>query len=669
MNAVVKTSNALARQLDTSERTAAGRRRLAKLRIRGKFAVVRLWPGVAVAEHENIERIREAAKMLGLTVAEVDEFGRLLDGSSRLAAEEDFDFVLNLHFKSPKNYGPFSVGALWNPLQFYVEWGFERYWSNQMSHDLLAGTGSGQIADLIASSRGRSAADMMPRLNHTLAAPILIPEARRSYRAFYCGINWQRINGKRGRHDDLLRALDRRGLIDIYGPKEHQGVRVWEGFSGYRGSLPFDGRTVIERVWEAGASLVLSSDAHKDSDIMSNRLFEAMAGGAVVIADDHAFIPGAIGENFIRIPEASAEQQADYIAAALNRFAADPSLALQLASAAQTTLLSDFFLCDQLVGVYEKVVEAKSLRANVLTTSAPTLDIVLQALDRPAATIVDQVANIKARIGDAANIIVLISGTRDAELRMPTAGKAIIVRIGDDYAKRLLDPLRCLQLARDHLKSSKVAFFLGVETVISGDFLTGLAGLNADCPIMRIGYAVNGEHGSDPLASAYMLRSSPGKGKGEAAAAGTYVFDRNWLEEIFWELPFSPAGLFDIAANRGLNVKVYHPTQMLVDVAGYQALLERGFSNVRWRDGESTFINFTRGRGTQSFDSVTLPARPAAELARQTDFANIAGGFKSLPSSERQEILKSLVSTLPMVPRVWRLMRRTRQWIGRREAA
>ncbi|MFC6791833.1 hypothetical protein ACFQE0_20875 [Methylobacterium komagatae] len=79
-------------------------------------------------------------------------------------------------------------------------------------------------------------------------------------------------------------------MIAIYGPDVFQGGRPWEGFKTYRGPIPFDGRSVVKRLNEAGICLALSSKAHQQSGIMSNRLFEGLAAGTVVIANKHPII-------------------------------------------------------------------------------------------------------------------------------------------------------------------------------------------------------------------------------------------------------------------------------------------------------------------------------------------------------------------------------------------
>ena len=52
--------------------------------------------------------------------------GSLLDAPTVRVSLENVDFVLHLHYDTPKLYDAFSFVALWNPLRFYHEWGYER---------------------------------------------------------------------------------------------------------------------------------------------------------------------------------------------------------------------------------------------------------------------------------------------------------------------------------------------------------------------------------------------------------------------------------------------------------------------------------------------------------------------------------------------------------------
>jgi hypothetical protein len=130
----------------------------------------------------------------------------------------------------------------------------------------------------------------MPTLFHSVPGPYPDPTIDAQSKLFYIGINWERINGDRGRYHDLLTLLDEEGLIQIFGPEVFLGIKPWEGYKSYSGEIPFDGKSVIEKINAAGICLALSSAAHQRSGIMSNRLFEGLAAGAVIIANRHPFI-------------------------------------------------------------------------------------------------------------------------------------------------------------------------------------------------------------------------------------------------------------------------------------------------------------------------------------------------------------------------------------------
>src|SRR2546425_3747923 len=101
----------------------------------GRFAVVKLWPEIKAAEDECIARLKITAASLNLECVEIHADGRLLDKPDTTITKQDVDFVLHLHFDTPKFYDAFSLVALWNPLAFYHEWGYARCSRNLLSHD------------------------------------------------------------------------------------------------------------------------------------------------------------------------------------------------------------------------------------------------------------------------------------------------------------------------------------------------------------------------------------------------------------------------------------------------------------------------------------------------------------------------------------------------------
>ena len=91
--------------------------------LKGVFAIVKMWPNLKAAEDECIARIKAAASALGLSCIEILEDGRIL-GSDRFVKRTDVDFAIHLHYSVPKSYDAFSFVALWNPVDFYHEWGY-----------------------------------------------------------------------------------------------------------------------------------------------------------------------------------------------------------------------------------------------------------------------------------------------------------------------------------------------------------------------------------------------------------------------------------------------------------------------------------------------------------------------------------------------------------------
>ena len=232
----------------------------------GRVAVIKLWPELKTAEDECIERLKATARSMGLECIVVDSFARPLEASKVQLTESDVDFVLSLHFDTPKCYDIFSFVALWNPLQFFHEWGYRRCTRNLLTHDDFLSCSSPCADDHVRRAVANDATREGPALHlyHSLSEPIL-PPTTGDGKLFYVGINWERVSGKADRHGSLLKMLDRSGRLRIYGPEKFQGVDVWRGYKSYCGSIPFDGVSVIHEIHKCGVALVLSSEAHRQA--------------------------------------------------------------------------------------------------------------------------------------------------------------------------------------------------------------------------------------------------------------------------------------------------------------------------------------------------------------------------------------------------------------------
>ena len=327
----------------------------------GRFAVVKPWPDVQAAEDENIARLQITARSMGLECIVVDPEGVCLDEPERRVTGRDVDFVINLHFETPKAYDAFSFVALWNPLRFFKDWGYRRYSKNLLTHDDFLSCSSTwadhHVGRMIADQPGR----LPPAFNlyHSLSEPILEPALGHG-KVFYAGINWDKLGKKKGRHQDLLLLLDKAGILRIHGPRIFNNVNVWEGYNCYVGPIPFDGVSMIQAISEAGIALVFSSDAHKESELMSNRLFESLAAGAIIICDDNPFARRYLGDTLLYVDTTeSLENVAKQIITHHTWIQAHPKEALQMARAAQAIFKERFTLDRSLSILYSQLEERK----------------------------------------------------------------------------------------------------------------------------------------------------------------------------------------------------------------------------------------------------------------------------------------------------------------------
>lgn len=327
-----------------------------------KVAVVQMWPEIKAAEDEVIARIKNTFDKMGVEVLLIDVGGNLVSDPSVRIDSEIVDFVIHLHFETPKTYDAFSFVALWNPLQFYFDWGYRKYSNNIVSHDDFLSCSSDSADDHVKRQVFKDGVHLDPffKLFHSLSTPILEPSLGK-LKIFYIGINWERLGKKNGRHHDLLESLDQTGELVIYGPDKFQGVRVWDGFRSYAGPLPFDGVSIIKAINKAGITLVLSSEAHVESALMSSRLFEGLAAGSVIIVDENPFAKEHFGDSllYIKTIGMSAEQITAQVRSHLSWIRGNPKEALRLAKNSQIIFKNKFDMSLSLQTLYDGFLDRK----------------------------------------------------------------------------------------------------------------------------------------------------------------------------------------------------------------------------------------------------------------------------------------------------------------------
>lgn len=334
--------------------------------VKGRFAVVKLWPDIKTAEDECVSRLRLAAESLGIECVEILSDGRLISNLEQVIDRESVDFVIHLHYDTPKNYDAFSFVALWNPINFYLEWGYARTSRNLTTHDDFLSCSS-DAADHHVARMVRGTFTHLPPKFHLYhsTADIVHPPSLGDGKLLYVGINWEALGGK-SRHQEVLKILDKSGVLRIFGPYIFQGVQVWAGYESYVREVPFDGISLINEISQAGAALVLSSQSHKEAAIMSNRLFESIAAGALVICDENPFAKKFFGDSLLYIDGRSPpEEMASNIKMHLAWAQANPADALGKIATAQAIFREKFNLIKNLSDIYAGLQQRKQELADL----------------------------------------------------------------------------------------------------------------------------------------------------------------------------------------------------------------------------------------------------------------------------------------------------------------
>jgi hypothetical protein len=346
----------------------------------GRFAVVKLWPEIKTAEDECIARLKIAASALNLECIEIHADGGLLSNPQVKISKASVDFVIHLHYDTPKRYDAFSFVALWNPLNFYHEWGYARTSRNLTTHDDFISCSSDAADDHVARMVRTTATHLPARFHlYHSTADVMRPPSLGEAKLFYAGINWEAISGGKSRHQEVLKLLDKTGLLRIFGPNIFQGVRVWAGYNSYVHEVPFDGISMIDEISRAGVALVLSSQAHKDCALMSNRLFESVSAGALVICDENPFAKKFFGDSLLYIDGRSpVEQIYTDIIRHLEWARTHNAEALEMITRAQQIFQQKFTLTKNLSDLYTGLMERKrelSARQNPSGIPTPTIQL------------------------------------------------------------------------------------------------------------------------------------------------------------------------------------------------------------------------------------------------------------------------------------------------------
>ncbi|MDE2410456.1 MAG: hypothetical protein KGM18_01640 [Sphingomonadales bacterium] len=392
--------------------------------MRYKFAIAHPWDmNGPSAEKAMACRVEFVCDRNNIECLHIDAQGYLLDKQYRstgrhITTVPDVSFIFHHHFSTKKDFDSWAVFALWNPPFIPYDWNPAEYHINNYFHfdDYLSANENGGLAidhvNMLLQPHDRSF-DSSNILFSSLPEEIFLPPSRKvltdNPRLFYVGMNWEKIDGRASRHADLFGRLDDDECIDFYGPRIASGVQTWKGFKCYRGEIPFDaGQALIKTINGTGVALTISSNVHQKSAIMTNRIFESAAAGAVIIADRNAFVERHFGDSVFMVDnEGDAGETYRQIKQVLAEVRRDPERAYDMAVRSQQIYLEKFSLDRRLLALVHSVEDRKhEVGKQIYARSlGETVDVVLRWYSHSIAGLEEAIDSINRQTYSAIRVI------------------------------------------------------------------------------------------------------------------------------------------------------------------------------------------------------------------------------------------------------------------------
>lgn len=317
------------------------------------LGILNPWPYELSAEAEFISRLRRALTSQGHESYVIDSNGKVISPSKTIVGDL-LDASDALLVFDPRYVG-FSppcpiVSPVWVPPELLPLEQRLDFLKSMVKVDLfIGGYGSRSLQAAYNSHLAqinRTVGTLAPFCSSVPLEYAIAPRLFERRRLFYIGVNSERIaysGGEMvtvpGRHDALFRLLDASEFADIFGPRRFGGIEPWHGFANYRGEIPNDGRSVLAAIADCGVALAISSAAHLKYGIVSNRIFESAAAGAVIISDDNAFVRENFGDSVLYVDTKDPATCFARICELMDRFSAEPRAALDLAQQSHRVFL------------------------------------------------------------------------------------------------------------------------------------------------------------------------------------------------------------------------------------------------------------------------------------------------------------------------------------------
>jgi len=164
---------------------------------------------------------------------------------------------------------------------------------------------------------------------------------------FYCGDTWDKLRNS-DKYHNIMTTLEAKGYLQVYGM-----ANKWEFLkSAYKGYVAANGYSLIEKMQQAGVTLILHSYYHLKDAIPTSRIFEAAAASTVIISDRNKFIEQEFGDCVLYIDiTQSAEQVSGEIDNHMQWIKDHPDKARELARCAHQIFHDRFTFEQQLLNV------------------------------------------------------------------------------------------------------------------------------------------------------------------------------------------------------------------------------------------------------------------------------------------------------------------------------
>lgn len=337
-----------------------------------KFAVILAWDyKLPSAEKEIVDRLIKASSNIGIECVLANRFGFILDvdyNTTHLKIEDDSSilFALHTHFDTAKWDDTFSFFTMWNPVALLFAWNnFAYHTFTYLTYDdYLSSDSQHPISHLNyllhkVDRNFDNSIHLFPTSNqNTLKKPDLMQSRKK---LFYAGTAWEKSAGTPVRHENLFKKLEQAGVLEIYGPKLANGLEPWKGYSSYVGEIPFDGHSIFQKINECGIVLALSSLEHQKAGVMSNRIFEAAIGGAIIITERNDFTSKYFSDAVLMVDNSgdwftTAEQIIQHCYWVKNNI----EIAQQMAIKSQEICLNTFMMEAHLSNLFDKLEDRKT---------------------------------------------------------------------------------------------------------------------------------------------------------------------------------------------------------------------------------------------------------------------------------------------------------------------